>query len=138
MIFAIAFAVAGPSTASPCPGRTTPEVNACFDSQLDRADAELNRYYRAAMRRLRSDDQAKAADSLVRAERSWLAYRDAECGGVYTYWSGGTIRTAAEIACRIHVTKLRTYTIWRNWLTYMDSSPPILPRPDVEAAIRSE
>jgi uncharacterized protein YecT (DUF1311 family) len=131
MLFVMAAAAITASAALSCPGTTTLEVNVCLANELAAADAELNHYYRAAARRLRDEKQPKAATGLVRSEREWLAYRDAECAGVFEYWRGGTIRTSMEIGCRTRVTKLRTLTIWRNWLTYMDDTSPVLPRPDM-------
>jgi uncharacterized protein YecT (DUF1311 family) len=122
------------TTAAPCPGTTTLQVNACFDARFKESDAILNRYFQAALRRaLKESDGATAPKQLIQAERSWVAYRHAECGSVFDYWSGGTIRVTMELDCRIRLTRLRTYTIWRDWLTYPDSTPPLLPRPDVEA-----
>lgn len=124
------------TTAAPCSGTTTLQVNACFEACLKDSEVILNRYFQAALRRARKEsDAATAAKQLINAERSWLAYRDAECGSVFDYWRGGTIRATMELDCRIRLTRLRTYTIWRDWLTYADSTPPLLPRPDVEAVM---
>jgi hypothetical protein len=37
--------------------------------------------------------------------------------------------------CQIRLTRMRTYTIWLHWLTYMDSTPPLLPKPDIESVL---
>lgn len=132
-LFALALLVGDGS--APCPGVTTIAVNGCLAADLDRADAVLNRYYDAAVRRVRTDDGDTVALGLVAAERVWLSYRDQECNAVFDRFRGGTIRTAVEIACRIRLTRLRTYVIWRNWLTYADSTPPLLPRPAVKDAL---
>lgn len=111
-----------------CDG-TTIEVEACLAGELRRADAELNRYYRAAVTRLTGERQPEALAGLRRSERAWIAHRDEECGAVSEYWKGGTIRGAMETRCRITATRIRTAAIWRDWLTYADSTPPILPAP---------
>jgi hypothetical protein len=36
-----------------------------------------------------------------------------------------------DLSCQIKLTQLHTHTIWLEWLTYMDSTPPILPEPPV-------
>jgi uncharacterized protein YecT (DUF1311 family) len=124
-----AFAVAAvPNIAAPCPGTSTPEVDACLNARLAECDAILNLYYRAALKRA---GDGELAPKLIQAERSWIAYRDAECGSVFDFWKGGTIRTSMEIDCRIRLTGLHTYVIWRDWLTYPDSTPSLLPRPDI-------
>jgi uncharacterized protein YecT (DUF1311 family) len=117
------------AVADPCGGSTTPEVERCLAADLARADAELNRYYTTAMARLAKDRQTATVSQLRASERAWVAYRDAECDAVYEQWKDGTIRGAMALGCRLRVTKARTNTIWRNWLTYADSTPPLLPRP---------
>ena len=64
-----------------------------------------------------------------KAETLWTSYREAECGAVYDYWRAGTIRTSMELTCEIDLTQRHTHTVWSEWLTYMDSTPPILPEP---------
>ncbi len=114
---------------NPCDGSTTRDVEQCLAADLKRADAELNRYYAAATKRLAKQQDTAALAKLRAAERVWIAYRDAECDAVYESWGQGTIRGAMSLGCRINLTKSRTATIWRNWLTYADSTPPILPEP---------
>jgi uncharacterized protein YecT (DUF1311 family) len=113
-------------------------MSACSEAIFQETDAELNRYYKAALNRLRTDKENKAAEGLVRAQRSWIAYRDLECSSVFHYWNDGTIRYSMQSGCEINLTKMRTYTIWKNWLTYIDSTPPILPRPDIASATRDD
>jgi uncharacterized protein YecT (DUF1311 family) len=134
MLTSIALAVAVTSV-GPCPGTSTRQVNACFDTRFKESDAILNRSFQAALNRARKESGRETAQRFIQAERSWVAFRDAECGSVFDYWSGGTIRVSMELDCRIRLTRLRTYTIWRDWLTYADSTPPLLPRPDVESVL---
>lgn len=117
------------AVADPCGGSTTAEVERCLAADLARADAELNRYYAAAVARLAKDRQTVAIARLRASERAWVTYRDAECDAIYERWKDGTIRGAMALGCRMRVTRARTMTIWRNWLTYADSTPPLLPRP---------
>lgn len=118
-------AIADPS----CGGSTTPEVERCLAAELADADAELNRYYAAAVARLAREGQHDVVAWLRGSERAWIAYRDAECGAVWRYWRRGTIRGAFSIRCRTRLTQARTSEIWRAWLTYVDSTPPLLPQP---------
>ncbi|WP_267395131.1 MULTISPECIES: lysozyme inhibitor LprI family protein [unclassified Sphingomonas] len=117
------------AVAGPCGGTTTPEVERCLAADLARADAELNRYYTAAVARLAKDQQTVGITHLRASERAWIVYRDAECNAVYEWWKGGTIRGAMALGCQMRITRARTMTIWRNWLTYADSTPPLLPQP---------
>ncbi len=112
-----------------CDGSTTREVEQCLAADLARADGELNRYYAAATKRLTEQQDTVSLAKLRTAERAWIAYRDAECDAVYESWGQGTIRGAMTLGCRIDLTKARSAAIWRNWLTYADSTPPVLPKP---------
>jgi len=134
-IFALALGAAAVPGAGRCPGSSTREIDACLAGRFDEADAELNHYYQAAIKRLREEREFASEQMLVRAERSWVAYRTSECGAVYENWIGGSIRGSMALNCQIRLTRMRTYTIWLHWLTYIDSTPPILPRPNIESVL---
>ncbi|WP_375427318.1 lysozyme inhibitor LprI family protein [uncultured Sphingomonas sp.] len=129
------------TTPNPCSGSTTIDMNDCLSGKLDAAEAELARYTAAALVRLRglageaepSSANAGFPAAFGKAGQAWAAYRDGECDAVYIRWSGGTIRTAMALRCRLVMTKWRTRTIWSNWLTHMDDTPPILPEPKADA-----
>ena len=125
-IIALTLLLAG---TAPCPGSTTREVERCLADDLARADAELNRYYGAVVKRLTNERQPVALAKLRASERAWIQHRDAECDAVWEYWKGGTIRGTFSAECRLRLTRDRTMAIWSNWLTYVDSTPPLLPRP---------
>lgn len=134
-LLALALAAAAAPSASNCPGSSTLEIDACLAGRFEKADAELNRYYKAAIERLREERELTSEQKLVQAERSWVAYRTSECGAVYENWIGGSIRGSMALNCQIRLTRMRTYTIWLDWLTYVDSTPPLLPRPDIESVL---
>ena len=124
----------------PCPDGTTLDTNRCFSDRLESANADLARYVAAVRARLKQEAKeaqsgdASAADGakgFEAAEKAWSSYRDLECGDVYSYWSEGSIRDVEDLDCQIKLTRLHTHTIWLQWLTYMDSTPPILPEPPV-------
>jgi len=56
------------AAAAPCPGSTTREVEQCLADDLARANAELNRYYAAAVKRLTSERQPVALAKLRASE----------------------------------------------------------------------
>jgi uncharacterized protein YecT (DUF1311 family) len=60
----------------PCEAKTQAEANACEADKYKAADAEMNRVYKAALKRLEGDK--KATDKLKAAQRAWMAFRDAE------------------------------------------------------------
>lgn len=131
MLGLLAIATAASNVAA-CSGSTAVEVNACLDARFNDSDAILNHYFQTALARINKESGRGTAQRFVQAEQSWIAYRDAECGSVFDSWKGGTIRVSMEVDCRIRLTQLRTYAIWRDWLTYPDNSRALLPRPEIE------
>ena len=122
-----------------CPGDNTIEINDCMSATLTKAQGDLDRYLAAARKRLKSEaaDDAGAAAALSdldKVQAAWVAYSKADCDAVYDNWSAGTIRTAMALTCEINLTRQRTHTVWGEWLTYMDSTPPILPEPSTAPA----
>ena len=124
-----------------CDGANTIEINACMSSELVAAESVMAKYLAASrerfLRNLESgfnDDTAEGkAEALANfgaAQENWRAYRESHCGSVYYYWRGGTIRGAMYLGCSIDMAKKRTWQLWQDWLTYPDSTPPILPEPD--------
>jgi len=61
------------------------ELGTCMDSALAQADRDLNATYRAALATL-TDTARRAA--LVKAQRAWIAFRDAEEAFWFTYADG--------------------------------------------------
>jgi uncharacterized protein YecT (DUF1311 family) len=122
-----------------CPGDNTIEINDCMSATLTKAQSDLDRYLAAARKRLKSEaaDDAGSAAALAdldRVQAAWVAYSKSDCDAVYDAWSAGTIRTAMALTCEIDLTRQRTHTVWSEWLTYMDSTPPILPEPSTAPA----
>ncbi|GGO92560.1 lysozyme inhibitor LprI family protein [Stakelama pacifica] len=122
----------------PCEGSTTIAVNQCLANQVDAAQAELDRYLAAARERVAQgagDPPAATEKELLTgfdaAQKAWEKYRDAQCDNIYRYWQSGTIRGAMALGCKLELTRERAHFIWESFLTYMDSTPPVLPEPGV-------
>jgi uncharacterized protein YecT (DUF1311 family) len=106
---------------------TTIQIGDCLASKLARAEARMGKYADAAMEQVKGQD---AQLLLMRStQEAFLAYRGGECGAVHESYGSGSIRTAMYLGCAIRLTDERTHTIWRNWLQFMDSTPPLLPEP---------
>jgi len=43
----------------------------------------------------------------MKAQRLWIAFRDAECGAHYTYYIDGTIRGLMFVSCKTQLTQQR-------------------------------
>lgn len=118
----------GALPAEACPDAiSTLELNACFAARLDRALERQKHYLETALARVKERPELAA---MIRAsDTAFAAYRESECGAVWEDWKDGTIRTIESLGCSIALTDQRTNDIWRNWLQYMDSTPPVLPEP---------
>lgn len=102
-------------------------MNVCATQEVDAANVRLEQYLAKAKEKY-SDDNA-VLKLIESGQLAWLAYRNAQCESVHDIWSGGTIRGVMSSSCRLQLTTERTRTIWADYLTYMDSIPPLLPEP---------
>ena len=103
------------SAAARCTDESTYAMSACLDRARQAADRDLNAAYRDAQAKI---DQACEADpecradwraSLQRAQRAWIAFRDADCVELTGYeWRGGTGAGPATLACLLSRTEART------------------------------
>ncbi|OED82690.1 lysozyme inhibitor LprI family protein [Vibrio crassostreae] len=105
----------------------TIEINHCAAIELESAQAELDKYLAASFEHNAYD--AELVASIKKAQESWQAYMTAHCDSVYTQWREGSIRGVMALSCKMTLTKQRTHEVWVNFLTYMDSTPPVLPEP---------
>ena len=106
---------------------TTVDMNECLAGLMAKADERRVRYLNAALERHK--DRPELTAKISTADAAFTAYRDSECGAVYENWKEGTIRGIMSLTCRTDMTDKRTKTVWENWLTYADSTPPVLPEP---------
>ncbi|PTO52772.1 hypothetical protein CWN94_16110 [Vibrio splendidus] len=105
----------------------TIDINHCAAIELESAQAELDKYLTASFEH--NDYDAELVASIKKAQESWQAYMSAHCNSVYTQWRDGSIRGLMALSCKTTLTKQRTHEVWANFLTYMDSAPPVLPEP---------
>jgi uncharacterized protein YecT (DUF1311 family) len=109
-----------------CDG-TTIEMNECMSEILARSTERKDQYLAAAL--ARHDDSPDLAKMIQQSETAAEAYRKQECDALYEDNKEGTIRNYVYLSCAIALVDERTRTIWQNWLTYADSTPPMLPEP---------
>lgn len=84
-------------------GQSTIGMIECAGAELKLQDARLNRAYREALQRL---DQPRQKAALKKAQRAWIAYRDADCASVYDQdW--GTLARIEANACVLDHTARR-------------------------------
>ena len=88
---------AAPAFAANCPDQTQTGLNACANDAFKRADDQLNQDYKEITRRL-SGDKAKAS-LLVQSQKSWIAWRDAECEFASSAVVGGSVYPMIHAMC---------------------------------------
>jgi uncharacterized protein YecT (DUF1311 family) len=116
----------GSTFAQDCPDQTQTGLNQCAAESFVKADEALNRAYKQIVQKLKGQDQA--AGLFVKAQKSWLAFRDSECAFVSSGASGGSIQPMIYSMCLEQVTKERVKQL-QNYLKCEegDSSCPLPP-----------
>jgi len=109
-----------------CKGNTL-EVQTCMGKKIDEANARLTKYLSTAQVRIEKYFASKP--NLMATQAAWARYRDLQCGDVFEFWVHGTYRTIASSECSLRLTQQRTHEVWQAYLTYQDSTPPLLPEP---------
>ncbi|MFC5068198.1 lysozyme inhibitor LprI family protein [Flaviflagellibacter deserti] len=73
------------------------ELHVCADEAYKKTNAELNTTYQEIMGRLKDDDPTR--EMLVKAQRAWLAFRDAECDFATFAAKDGSIWPMLNLQC---------------------------------------
>ncbi len=105
----------------------TLEINQCMHRDLIAAEKVMDNYLAKSLERYSENDVTVV--SIKKGHEAWLIYREQHCGAVYDTWRDGTIRTAMGLGCKLELTHQRTQVLWQSFLTYVDSTPPLLPEP---------
>lgn len=115
-------AMAQPSASISCDSpQNTMEINECASRAYKAQDAALNEAYRALTRSLQSGGVGDTTDytavkaQLVKAQKAWVLFRDADCLAVRKLHEEGTNRTVMQLGCLIQHTAQRTKELkaWR-------------------------
>lgn len=114
-VFLAAAALLSPNVwaADPCETqRNTIEINACAKQQFDEQDRLLNIAYQALLNAIpATNDPGISGESpralLVKAQRRWVDFRDADCKAKYQVFAGGTIRNVIYLGCMRERTEQR-------------------------------
>ncbi|WP_432452422.1 MULTISPECIES: lysozyme inhibitor LprI family protein [unclassified Agarivorans] len=106
---------------------STLDINYCAGIELDLAEQQMQRYLATSLKH--NEDDPELLDAIKLAQQDWRKYYKSHCDSVYTQWREGSIRGVMALSCKTKLTKLRTHQLWENFLTYMDSTPPVLPEP---------
>ncbi|MBB4214745.1 uncharacterized protein YecT (DUF1311 family) [Rhizobium sp. BK212] len=94
--------------------KTQSDMTACEAARHEAADKALNAQYkktRAALAAIDKDldgDMKGAEQALVKAQRAWIDYRDAECDAFGFQARGGTMEPMLVAGCLANITDKRT------------------------------
>ena len=103
-------------------GQSTMGTVQCIGVELKVQDAALNAAYRALVADMTPDQKA----GLQKAQRAWIAFRDADCAARYSPdW--GTISSITANMCVLQRTVERTLELEAfspDWSAPADSEPP--------------
>ena len=103
-------------------GETTLGMTFCLGAEADAWDSYLNVEYAETRAWARAADKDEAAyfpefavraETLLEAQRAWIAFRDAECALEYAQWGAGSMRNIAHATCRMQMTAERTLDLRR-------------------------
>jgi uncharacterized protein YecT (DUF1311 family) len=103
-ILLFVLAAAAPVDDPRCASSKTDDLLACAQAALDRADAALNEQWR----------RMPHSAALQRAQKAWLAWRDAECEAE-NYATGGNEQEAARLSCLADLTDQRAKQLSANY-----------------------
>ncbi len=106
---------------------TTRDMEYCASQKSIAADKRMRHYLIASYTQYNHDPDTVKAIKL--SQQAWEVYENSNCQAVYNSWNTGSIRGLMAINCHTRMTKQRTHELWLNYLTYMDSTPPVLPEP---------
>ena len=108
---------------------TTYDRMDCQKIEIAKVEKTLNKYWHASRQRYKDDKEV--VSHMDKSQKVWIAYRKAHCDVIYQIWIDGSIRGLMAGNCLLDMTKKRTHEIWETYLTYMDSTPPILKEPEL-------
>jgi uncharacterized protein YecT (DUF1311 family) len=94
--------------------QTQSDMTSCAEARYEETDKALNAQYkqtRAAMVAIDGDlegDMKGAEQALLKAQRAWISYRDAQCENYGFQARGGTMEPMLVAGCLADLTDLRT------------------------------
>jgi uncharacterized protein YecT (DUF1311 family) len=87
--------------------RTTMELNRCSQEEYEARDRLLNQTYQEVLRQLNTDYQQPTREKLIKAQRLWVQFRDADCAAQESLYDGGTVHTVVYLQCLRDLTSQR-------------------------------
>lgn len=100
---------AQPCTETP-EGMTTHGTAQCLAAETAVWDDLLNTEYKALRAQMLAQGEG-LGDSLLDAQRAWIAFRDADCAFDYARWGDGSIRQIVGANCLMQMTAARAIAL---------------------------
>ncbi|MBC3870529.1 lysozyme inhibitor LprI family protein [Undibacterium oligocarboniphilum] len=98
----------------------------CLSTQIDLKIAKFKSYYLAAQKQ--EVLYGRTSDELIESQEIWEKYLRKHCDYLYSR-EQGTARIRDSEECQMRLYDERTHEIWISYLTFLDSSKPVLPDP---------
>lgn len=106
--------------------KNTVEDTNCLIAEIDLKANKLQKYFSAAQRQEKYF--GRTDEELIETQKIWDTYVNKHCGYIYSRQNGSArYRDSAE--CQLRLYDDRIYEIWIAYLTYYDSTAPVLPDP---------
>ena len=102
-------------------------IERCFIEKGKTYEKRHAEYLAAAKERHKDDAEMLAV--IDKGEEAFTQYSNAECSAIYASFGMGSIRNLEAILCSNKLLQRRTHTVWQHWLTFADSTQPLLPEP---------
>ncbi|RBP69559.1 lysozyme inhibitor LprI family protein, partial [Marinobacter nauticus] len=104
--------------------QTMREIQQAEKTKMEIASEEMDAYLAEAL-----IAEVEQKNAIQNAQSLWEQYANAHCDAVYERWSGGSVRFFEYYRCHKELILERTHVIWKEFLTYPDNTPPVLPDP---------
>ncbi len=106
---------------------STHDMEYCAAQKRGSASKTMRRYLIASYTQYNHDPNT--VEAIKVSQQAWEVYENSNCEAVYNSWNTGSFRGLMSINCSTIMAKQRTHELWLNYLTFMDSTPPVLPEP---------
>jgi uncharacterized protein YecT (DUF1311 family) len=84
------------------------EISSCFNEELTEYDNGLNKTYQAILKKLKHiGERDILIESLKKAQREWISYRDINCQFHSDIYLGGSAAGTEYVSCKARMTKER-------------------------------
>ena len=99
----------------------TIEQDFCAKRDFEKNDVKLNITYQKLVHNLKDVDADitiktyKVLPKLIKAQKLWIAYRDAECDSQYTMVGNGSMRNEQFFYCKSELTKNREQVLQKGY-----------------------